>query len=160
MSASGFLPRVTNTPRRGLFLFAQKVLPSLLDSVKTSAHPPSLLITGATASIKGSSFFHTFATGKFALRGLGQSLAREFGPRGVHVAHIIVDGVVDIPRTQAWTVNDGVEDGKLEPEAVSFDPCVVFGLWKCAVELTWYAAGCGELLAPAHAAPVRLYAGD
>lgn len=91
----------------------------------TSHHPPSLLITGATASLKGSSHFHTFAAGKFALRGLGQSLAREFGPRGVHVAHVIVDGVVDIPRTRGWTVNDGVEDGKLAPEAVSLGICVL-----------------------------------
>lgn len=112
--------RLTRTHRRGLFLFAQKVLPSLLDSVATSPHPPSLLITGATASVKGSAHFHTFAAGKFALRALGQSLAREFGPRGVHVAHVIVDGVVDIPRTREWTVNGGVEDGKLAPEAVSF----------------------------------------
>ena len=100
-------------------MFSQKVLPSLLESVKESVHPPSLLITGATASIKGSSHFHTFAAGKFALRALGQSLAREFGPQGVHVAHIIVDGVIDIPRTREWTVNNGVEGGKLAPEAVS-----------------------------------------
>lgn len=106
-------------------MFSQKVLPSLLESVKDSAHPPSLLITGATASIKGSSHFHSFAAGKFALRALGQSLAREFGPQGVHVAHIIVDGVIDIPRTQQWTVNNGVEGGKLAPEAVSPEyPCL------------------------------------
>ena len=101
-------------------MFAQKVLPSLLESVNVSPHPPSLLITGATASIKGSAQFHNFAAGKFALRALGQSLAREFGPQGVHVAHIIVDGVIDIPRTREWTVNNGVENGKLAPEAVSF----------------------------------------
>lgn len=69
--------------------------------------------------MKGSSNFGTFAAGKFALRALGQSLAREFGPQGVHVAHVIVDGVIDIPRTQAFTVNDGVEGGKLDPKAVS-----------------------------------------
>ncbi|SPN99263.1 uncharacterized protein DNG_02300 [Cephalotrichum gorgonifer] len=103
---------------RGLFVFAQKVLPSLLESVDKSTYPPTLLLTGATASVKGSSNFGTFAAGKFALRALGQSLAREFGPRGVHVAHIIVDGVIDIPRTREWVVNGGVEGGKLEPEAI------------------------------------------
>ncbi|CAI4214189.1 unnamed protein product [Parascedosporium putredinis] len=64
---------------RGLFLFAQKLLPSLLESVPTSP-TPSLLITGATASVKGSANFAVFAAGSFASRALGQSLAREFGP--------------------------------------------------------------------------------
>lgn len=61
----------------------------------------------------------SFASGKFALRATGQSLAREFGPKGVHVAHSIVDGVIDIPRTKEWPVNGGVEDGKIDPDAVS-----------------------------------------
>lgn len=57
----------------------------------------------------------------FARRALGQSLAREFGPRGVHVAHAVVDGVIDVPRTRAYRdVNGGVEDGKLSAEAVRF----------------------------------------
>jgi hypothetical protein len=54
----------------------------------------------------------------FARRALGQSLAREFGPQGVHVAHAIIDGVIDVPETQGYTVNGGVEDGKLNPEGV------------------------------------------
>lgn len=90
----------------------------LLQSVPDSPHPPSLIITGATASLKGSALFGSFSAGKFALRALGQSLAREFGPKGVHVAHAIIDGVIDIPRTKEWQVNNGVEDGKIRPEAV------------------------------------------
>jgi len=62
----------------------------------------------------------SFASGKFALRATGQSLAREFGPKGIHVAHIIIDGVIDIPRTHDWPVNGGVEDGKINSDAVSF----------------------------------------
>lgn len=81
-----------------------------------------MLVTGATASLKASSNFATFAAGKFALRALSQSLAREFGPRGVHVAHVIIDGVIDVPRSKGWTVNDGVEGGKLDPDAVSLFP--------------------------------------
>ncbi|GAB1313246.1 hypothetical protein MFIFM68171_03456 [Madurella fahalii] len=104
---------------RGLFNFAQSTLPSLLDAVPTSPHPPSLIITGATASVRGSARFATFAAGKFAVRALGQSLAREFGPKGVHVAHVIVDGVIDIPRTKGWTVNEGVEDGKINADAIA-----------------------------------------
>jgi short-subunit dehydrogenase len=72
--------------------------------------------------VRGSARFGTFAAGKFAVRALGQSLAREFGPQGVHVAHVILDGVIDIPRTKEWTVNDGKEDGKISPDAVSFRP--------------------------------------
>jgi hypothetical protein len=61
----------------------------------------------------------SFASGKFALRATGQSLAREFGPKGVHVAHVIVDGVIDIPRTKDWPVNGGAPDGKISSDAVS-----------------------------------------
>ena len=105
---------------KGFFLFAQAVLPGLLESVPSSPHPPSLIITGATASLRGSANMSSFASGKFALRATGQSLAREFGPKGVHVAHAIIDGVIDIPRTRDWPVNGGVEDGKISSEAVRF----------------------------------------
>jgi len=54
----------------------------------------TLLFTGATASLRGSDGFAPFASAKFALRGLAQSLARELGPQGIHVAHIIVDGLI------------------------------------------------------------------
>lgn len=104
---------------KGLFNFAQATLPGLLDSVRTAPHPPTLIITGATASVRGSARFATFAAGKFAARALGQSLAREFGPQGVHVAHVIVDGVIDIPRTNSYNVNDGKEDGKISSDAIA-----------------------------------------
>ncbi|KAI9321926.1 hypothetical protein DFJ73DRAFT_955206 [Zopfochytrium polystomum] len=55
--------------------------------------PPTLIFTGATAALRGAALFSTFAVQKFALRALSQSLAREFGPRGVHVVHAIVDGM-------------------------------------------------------------------
>lgn len=44
-------------------------------------------------------------------------MAREFGPKGVHVAHAVIDGVIDIPRTKEWQLGEG---GKIKPEAVSF----------------------------------------
>lgn len=53
-----------------------------------------ILLTGATASTKGFAHSAAFAMGKFALRGLAQSAARELGPKGIHVAHILVDGLV------------------------------------------------------------------
>jgi NAD(P)-dependent dehydrogenase (short-subunit alcohol dehydrogenase family) len=55
----------------------------------------SILFTGATASLRGGAGFSAFAGAKHALRALAQSLARELGPQGVHVAHIVVDGMID-----------------------------------------------------------------
>ncbi|KAK3683803.1 hypothetical protein B0T22DRAFT_261362 [Podospora appendiculata] len=104
---------------RSFFNFAQKVLPQLLESVDDAPNPPTLLVTGATASVRGSARFGPFAAGKFAVRALSQSLAREFGPQGVHVAHAIIDGVIDIPRTKGYNVNDGKPDGKIAPDAIA-----------------------------------------
>jgi NADP-dependent 3-hydroxy acid dehydrogenase YdfG len=53
-----------------------------------------ILLSGATASLRGSARFAAFATTKFALRGLAQSLAREYQPLGIHVAHVVLDGVL------------------------------------------------------------------
>ncbi|KAK1761394.1 hypothetical protein QBC47DRAFT_290930 [Echria macrotheca] len=103
----------------GLFNFAQATLPQLLDSVPDAPYPPTLIVTGATASVRGSPRFATFAAGKFAVRALTQSLSREFHPQGVHVAHAIIDGVIDIPRTKAWNPNDGKPDGKISSEAIA-----------------------------------------
>ncbi len=55
----------------------------------------TLLFTGATASLRGGAGFSAFAGAKHALRALAQSLARELGPKGVHVAHIVIDGAID-----------------------------------------------------------------
>jgi NAD(P)-dependent dehydrogenase (short-subunit alcohol dehydrogenase family) len=103
--------------RQGAFNFAQRSIPLLLQGRESAEYPPTLIFTGATASLKGSATFAAFASGKFALRALAQSLAREFGPQGVHVSHTIIDGVIDIPRTKAWLLEH--EDAKLSPEAVS-----------------------------------------
>jgi len=54
----------------------------------------AILLTGATASVKGFAHSAAFAMGKFALRGLAQSAARELGPKGIHVAHFVIDGAV------------------------------------------------------------------
>ena len=55
----------------------------------------TILFTGATASVRGGSGFSAFAGAKHALRALAQSLARELGPKGVHVAHVVIDGAID-----------------------------------------------------------------
>lgn len=69
--------------------------------------------------MRGSALMSSFASGKFALRATTQSLAREFHPKGVHVAHVIIDGVINIPRTREWPVNGGDKDGKIDSDAVS-----------------------------------------
>ncbi len=67
----------------------QRVLPAMVERKHGS-----LLFIGATASFKAGANFAAFGAAKFALRGLAQSLARELGPRGIHVAHLIIDGVI------------------------------------------------------------------
>jgi NAD(P)-dependent dehydrogenase (short-subunit alcohol dehydrogenase family) len=59
------------------------------------AHRGTIIFTGATASLRGSANFAGFSGGKMALRGLAQSMARELGPLGIHVAHTIIDGAID-----------------------------------------------------------------
>ncbi|KAI2628181.1 hypothetical protein GGS21DRAFT_246169 [Xylaria nigripes] len=105
---------------RGLFNFAQKTLPLLEDSVSTSPYPPSLIVTGATASVRGSANFAAFATGKWGARGMAQSIAREYGPKGVHVAHAVIDGVITGPRSERWqNINNNAPDGKVNPESIA-----------------------------------------
>lgn len=57
----------------------------------------TIIFTGATASVRGKEGFSAFAGAKHALRALAESMARELGPKGIHVAHIIVDGMIDTP---------------------------------------------------------------
>lgn len=138
----------------GLYNFAKSALPLLLESVDSAPHPPSLLVTGATAAFRGSARFGLFAAGKFAKRALAQSLAREFGPKGVHVAFINIDGIIDIPRLTDWPANDGAPDGKIDPAAVSGSLVLPLS----ALVLTG-SLDCRQLLVSAHAATVCLYAG-
>ena len=70
----------------------------------------TIIFTGATASLRGSAGHSAFSSAKMAKRALAQSLAREFGPLGVHVAHVVVDGAVDNPNTRKFF---GEKDPKL-----------------------------------------------
>lgn len=76
-----------------------------------------ILITGATASLRGGKGFSAFASGKFALRALAQSMARELGPEGIHVAHINIDGMIGAS-------DDG---SKLDPDDIAE---TYYGLFK------------------------------
>jgi len=72
------------------FLTAHNVLPRM-----AARGRGTMIFTGATASVRGASGFGAFASAKAGLRNLAQSAAREFGPKGVHVAHTVIDGMID-----------------------------------------------------------------
>ncbi|HTV88183.1 MAG TPA: SDR family NAD(P)-dependent oxidoreductase [Stellaceae bacterium] len=76
----------------------------------------AILLTGASASVKGYPLSAVFAMGKFALRGLAQSTARELGPKGVHVAHFIIDGGV---RSARRPDPNERPDSTLDPDAIA-----------------------------------------
>ncbi|HET9902755.1 MAG TPA: SDR family NAD(P)-dependent oxidoreductase [Xanthobacteraceae bacterium] len=76
----------------------------------------ALLFTGASASVKGYAQSAPFAMGKFALRGLVQAIARELAPRGIHVAHFVIDGGIASARRP---VPDDKPDSLLDPDAIA-----------------------------------------
>jgi len=78
----------------------------------------TILFTGATASLRGGAGFANLASPKFALRALAQSMARELGPRGIHVAHVIIDGQIRSPRYSRPGQEPG-SDSLLEPAAIA-----------------------------------------
>jgi NAD(P)-dependent dehydrogenase (short-subunit alcohol dehydrogenase family) len=95
----------------GGFLVAQQAARRMLPN-KHGA----ILFTGASASVKGYPQSAPFAMGKFALRGLAQSLARELSPRGIHVAHFVIDGGI---RSATRTEAPDRPDSMLDPDAIA-----------------------------------------
>lgn len=95
----------------GGFLVAQQALQRMLPNRRGA-----ILFTGASASIKGFAQSAPFAMGKFALRGLAQSLAREFAPQGIHIAHFVIDGGI---RSSVRTEPADKPDSMLDPEAIA-----------------------------------------
>lgn len=82
----------------------------------------TILFTGATASLRGGSGFAAFAGGKHALRALAQSMARELGPKGIHVAHVVIDGPIDNDNTRERLPEmfaSRPADGVLAPDAIA-----------------------------------------
>jgi NAD(P)-dependent dehydrogenase (short-subunit alcohol dehydrogenase family) len=96
----------------GAFLCAREVLPAMLERGRGT-----ILLTGATASLRGSARFSALSVGKFGLRALGQSMARELGPKGIHVAHVVIDGMIDTARVRAFA-NRPAGD-MLAPDAIA-----------------------------------------
>lgn len=97
----------------GLFLAAKAVIPDMRE-----AGGGNIVVIGATASLKGNPNFAAFASAKGGQRLLAQSLARTLGPERIHVSYVIVDGVIDIPRTRAM-LPDRPDEFFLSPDEIA-----------------------------------------
>lgn len=97
----------------GAVHLAQAVIPDML-----KAGHGFISLTGATAALRGRAGFAPLAIGKSGLRMLGQSLAREFHPKGIHIVHVIVDGQIDTPRLRSREPNRAVET-VIPPSAIA-----------------------------------------
>lgn len=111
----------------GAFAVAQEAARRLLPLGRGA-----IFFTGATASVKGFARSSAFAMGKFALRGLAQSLAKELGPQGIHVAHFVIDGVVATGGGERDFTPDNIAGSYL---AVLDQPP---GAWSWEIELRSY----------------------
>ena len=97
----------------GAFYAAREVLPSMVE-----AGHGTILLTGASAALRGKARFSALAVGKFGLRALAQSMAREFGPQGIHVSHVIIDGQINTPSIREM-MPDREEHTLLSPDAIA-----------------------------------------
>jgi NAD(P)-dependent dehydrogenase (short-subunit alcohol dehydrogenase family) len=95
----------------GGFLAVQQAAKRML-----KRHHGAILLTGASASVKGYALSSPFAMGKFALRGLAQSMARELSPQGIHVAHFVIDGGIRNPGRDEPADRP---DSMLDPDAIA-----------------------------------------
>ena len=115
----------------GGFLVAQQAARRML-----AAGQGAILFTGASASVKGYAQSVPFAMGKFALRGLAQALARELSPRGIHVAHFVIDGGI---RSERRPPSADKPDALLDPDAIAQSYLHVLqqprSAWSSEVEL-------------------------
>jgi NAD(P)-dependent dehydrogenase (short-subunit alcohol dehydrogenase family) len=97
----------------GLFLCAREAVGDMLETGRGA-----IVVSGATASVRGGAGSLAFASAKAAQRSLAQSMARQLGPRGIHVALVVIDGVIDIPRTRAF-LKDRPDDFFLKADAIA-----------------------------------------
>ena len=111
------------------FLVAQEATRRMLKLGKGS-----IFFTGASASIKGFANSSAFAMGKFGLRGLAQSLARELQPRNIHIAHFIIDGII-----KDKSLSQNTNDNQLDPDEIAKNYLNVFlqekNCWSSEIEL-------------------------
>ncbi len=110
--------RCWKTACLGGFLVGREAVRAMLAAKPGGRHRGTLLFTGATASLRGGAMFHNLAVGKFGLRALAQSMAREFQPQGIHVGHVIIDGQIASDRPGRSVAERG-EDAVLDPDAIA-----------------------------------------
>jgi NAD(P)-dependent dehydrogenase (short-subunit alcohol dehydrogenase family) len=97
----------------GAFLCARESVSDMLKNGKGA-----IIFTGATSSVRGRGGAVAFSSAKFAVRGLAQSLAVELWPKGIHVAHVVIDGVIDTPNVRR-TYKPSAKEPLLKPEAIA-----------------------------------------
>tara|TARA_B100001741_G_C16513492_1_gene580963 strand:+ start:314 stop:997 length:684 start_codon:yes stop_codon:yes gene_type:complete len=101
----------TNT--LGLVACAQEVIPSMTENGEGN-----IMVIGATASLRGGAQSTAFASAKAAQRSVAQSMARDLGPKGIHVGYLIIDGIIDIERTRE-RFPDRADDFFMQPDAIA-----------------------------------------
>ena len=102
----------------GGFLVGREAARAMLAEKAGGHHKGTIVFTGATASLRGGANFVNLAVGKFGLRALVQSMAREFQPQGIHVAHVIIDGQIESDRPGRSIAERGA-DAVLSPAAIA-----------------------------------------
>jgi NAD(P)-dependent dehydrogenase (short-subunit alcohol dehydrogenase family) len=122
----------------GAFLVAQEAARRMVGQGEGA-----IFFTGASASVKGYAQSAPFAMGKFALRGLAQAMARELGPKGIHVAHFVIDGGVRSPERGRVEGTGATPDSLLDPAAIADTYMAVLkqprSAWSLEVELRPWA---------------------
>ncbi|MBI4194957.1 MAG: SDR family NAD(P)-dependent oxidoreductase [Betaproteobacteria bacterium] len=103
----------------GGFLVGREAVHAMLAATSPDRHRGTIIFTGATASLRGGARFHNLAVGKFGLRALAQSLAREFQPQGIHVAHAIIDGQIRNDARPGYGIAERGADAVLDPDAIA-----------------------------------------
>ena len=102
----------------GGFLVGREAARTMLAAKTGGRHNGTIIFTGATAALRGGANFLNLAMGKFGLRALSQSMARELQPQGLHVAHVIIDGQIESDRPGRSVADRGV-DAVLSPAAIA-----------------------------------------
>ena len=117
-TSAGEFEHCWRTACLGGFLVGREAVRVMLEAKTSNRHRGTVIFTGATASLRGGAMFHNLAVGKFGLRALAQSMAREFQPKGIHVAHVIIDGQIASERPGHSAAERG-EDAVLDPAAIA-----------------------------------------
>jgi len=101
----------------GGFLCSKHAVEEMLDEGENDEKGGTIIFTGATSAVRGRGGAVGFSSAKFAVRGLAESMARELGPQGIHVAHVVIDGMIDTPRVRESF--DADDEELLDPDEIA-----------------------------------------